>query len=157
MYSAVRGNGHRSDRYLRRPGTPGRDGVPKLCTKCSAPIYTACTSCQSPILGETASAVVIGSATKTPIPWFCQECGKPYLWASPEQMRAWVENRLKFDQELDEDIQDELLGVLAVLSPGEPDAPPMDFSGFKSSFRRLPAVYEEVKPYLPMLRELFGS
>ena len=71
-------------------------------------------------------------------------------------MRDWVENRLKFDQELDEDAQDELLDTLAMLTPGEPQSEPLDFSSFKTALKLLPTIYEEVRPYLPTLRSLFS-
>jgi hypothetical protein len=80
---------------------------------------------------------------------------KPYLWATTEQIRTWVENRLKFDEDLDEDARYELLDTLAVPTAGEPAAPPIDFSRFKETLRTLPAVYADVKPFLPMLRDLF--
>lgn len=153
-YAAVCGNGHVESSYLQGPGEPGVSGIPKLCRKCSAPIYTRCSSCSELIYGQRSYPGVISMHTD-PTPWFCHDCGKPYLWASAEQMRDWVENRIKFDDDLDEEVQDELLGVLAVLTPGEPEAPPMDFTRFKATLKQLPAIYEEVKPLLPVLRELF--
>jgi hypothetical protein len=153
-FAAVCGNGHVATQFLRTPGQPGVGEVPNLCRECSAPIYTKCPACDAPILGDRMYPGVIGFDSD-PIPWFCHDCGKPYLWASADQMRKWVESRLKFDQDLDEDVQDELLGALAVLTPDEPKAAPMDFTKFKETLKRLPAVYEDVRPFLPVLRDLF--
>ena len=153
-FAAVCGNGHVESNYLHYPGVAGDDGIPRLCRKCSAPIYTTCNSCSEPIYGHRSYPGVITTHTD-PAPWFCHVCGKPYLWADTEQIRSWVENRLRFDEGLDEDAQDELLGVLAVLTPGEAEASPMDFSKFKETLKQLPALYADVRPFLPMLRDLF--
>lgn len=152
-YAAVCGNGHANTQYLDRPGEPGADGVPKLCPTCSAPILTQC-GCGEPILGHRSYPGVI-SVNRDPPPWFCHECGKPYLWATSEQVRTWVENRLRFDEDLDDDARYDLLDVLAVLTPAESTPPPMNFSRFTETLRKLPSVYADVRPFLPMLRDLF--
>jgi hypothetical protein len=85
---------------------------------------------------------------------FCQQCGRPYLWAKPEQIRNWVANRLQFDTSIDEDAQMELIATLAVLTPGEPAADAATFERFRVTLKNVPALYNEVKPFLPMLMQL---
>jgi hypothetical protein len=157
-FGAVCGNGHVITDMLPRPVDAGTvPGVPKLCPECSAPISTRCpaSGCGEAILGRRNYPGVILTGRQRVKPWFCHACGTPYIWATPEQIRQWVENRLKFDDSIEEDVQDQLLEVLAVLTPGEPEAPPMDFSAFRNLLKQAPQLYEQVKPFVPMLRELF--
>ena len=51
-FAAVCGNGHVETNFLQYPGVAGNDGIPRLCRKCSAPIYTKCDSCSEPIYGH---------------------------------------------------------------------------------------------------------
>ena len=156
QFAAVCGNFHilRDDLdYVVEPGTPP---VPRMCPSCSAPVFTRCTNegCNEPVFGDKDYNVVVLGGKKR-ADWFCHACGKPYLWAKPDQVRTWVENRLKFDSSLDVDDQLELIEMLAVLTPEEPPAERQDFNRFRELLKRAPAVYEEIKPFLPVLLELF--
>src|SRR5437667_1094 len=91
LYAAVCGNGHILEDTLDRPYDPGTGGVPGLCPRCSAPVFTHCTNddCDGPINGMKASNVIqLGRSRRAD--WFCQQCGRPYRWATPEQIRSWL-------------------------------------------------------------------
>jgi hypothetical protein len=156
LYAAACGNGHIYSDMIHGIPVAGQGEVPKLCRNCSAPMFTNCGGCGAPIPGYRSYPGYIDMSRRASIPWFCDECSQPHLWATPEQIKNWLENRFRFDNSLDEDAQDELLGMLAVLTPGEPDGAGMDFSKFREVLKRTPEIYAEVKRYMPMLQELFN-
>lgn len=78
--------------------------------------------------------VVIGREPSAP--WFCHECGTPYIWAKPDQIRRWIESKLKFDETLEEDVQLELIELLAVLTPNGSEDPNVISVGSVSSWWR---------------------
>jgi hypothetical protein len=154
QYAAVCGNYHVRTNTLSHPVEPGEGGVPRLCPTCSAPVFTKCRECGAPVLGRRRYIGVVAMNPPS-APWFCHECGQPYIWAHPQQIRDWVENKFKFDETLDDDDRFELLDALAVLTPGEEAAPPMDFSRFRELIEKAPTLYAQVKPFLPMFQEMF--
>ena len=89
--------------------------------------------------------------------WFCQVCARPYLWATPAQVRAWVENQITYDTTLNEDDQLQLIEMLAVLTPGQPGATTQSLARFRELLRTAPALYDEIKPFLPTLVQLFAG
>lgn len=155
LHAAVCGNRHILDDSLDHPPEPGSGGIPRLCPTCSAPVFTRCTNegCDAPINGDKDYAVVVVGAPRR-ADWFCQSCGKPYLWAKPDQLRSWIENPLKFDSDLDPESQIELIEELALLVPPEDEAPQGDLRRFTDLLKRAPALYQELKPFIPILTDV---
>jgi hypothetical protein len=96
MTAAVCRNGHLASlevvdptRRLERGGPWGQDAIPAFCGKCGSAVVTQCETCGEPI----------------PAPWdafllnaFCQGCGRPYPWASREQVAGKLRDLLPLDQ-----------------------------------------------------------
>lgn len=49
------------------------------CSVCGSETTTVCGFCNTPIRGDYIVQHVIGVST-TPVPLYCQHCGKPYPW-----------------------------------------------------------------------------
>src|SRR5690606_9266011 len=70
-------NGHQiTDSYNRSP-----EFRRKHCEKCGAATLHKCQSCSSPIKGDYHVEGVITIGRSTPVPRFCENCGKPFPWS----------------------------------------------------------------------------
>lgn len=60
--------------------------VDGFCKECGAKLISTCPSCKSPIPGSidpndyNSGVLVLGGNTETPVPKYCNNCGKPYPW-----------------------------------------------------------------------------
>jgi hypothetical protein len=65
-----------------------------FCTKCGAKLIDCCPSCQHAIYGyEEMDGVFDWTLAPTPIPKYCEKCGKPFPWtqASIEAIQELID------------------------------------------------------------------
>lgn len=114
--AAVCMRGHYRDTILELR-TPA-DTVEAFCSKCGAPVITACPKCSAKLLGSYEG--VIGSGPEEPEK-FCFTCGAPYPWADRESLIMQLRNVLEFEPGLDDATRLEVGEQIAVLSKPEED------------------------------------
>jgi hypothetical protein len=90
--------------------------IQQFCTRCGAPVITACPVCDGRLLGAYPNVVASYGPDQ-----FCGSCGSPYPWANRESMIMQLRNQLEFEPGLDSADRLELIEQLAVLSGPEED------------------------------------
>src|SRR5687768_10636606 len=80
--------------------------IPRRCHRCGLRVVTRCRLCSAPIARPPGRMLVPSHVA------FCSECGGPYPWASPSQVRAYVEAVLVEDGSLTEAEQTQLAASL---------------------------------------------
>jgi hypothetical protein len=162
-YAAVCGNGHIQSDTLETPVTPGGEGngngatarIPKRCRTCSAPVFGRCTNngCDAPINGYLERDNNATRRHELYADWFCQACERPYVWATSEQVVWWLTSRVRFNSDLDESDQLELLAVIS--AAGSPTVDAGQFDRLRQLASRSAALAADVRPFLPTLMPLF--
>ncbi|MHB1536113.1 MAG: DUF2321 domain-containing protein [Acidimicrobiales bacterium] len=106
--------GHYDRSVLERQGGHAN----AFCSRCGAPVITACLSCGDRLLGAYTGVAVAGLQPNT----FCSACGSPYSWAAREALVLQLRNQLEFESGLDNADRLELIEQLAVLSRPEEES-----------------------------------
>lgn len=109
--------GHMRDSILELHQRSG-SAVEKFCSKCGAPVITACPKCAARLLG--AYEGVVSAGPKNPDS-FCTDCGSPYPWADRDALVMQLRNQLEFEPGLDDADRLEVIEQIAVLARPEED------------------------------------
>ena len=104
--------GHYRDTILELRQQQG-EVVERFCSKCGAPVITACPSCSSRLLGGYEGVIAAGPDEPEK---FCSSCGAPYPWADRASLIMQLRNILEFEPGLDDAGRLEISEQIAVLS-----------------------------------------
>lgn len=96
--SAICERGHQIDRSLSPRSTMH---VPDRCTDCGALILISCEKCTVRIPGTLYGGDIMFEMSPNELPFFCDNCGFMYPWATKKQKIYELENRLRLE-EIDE-------------------------------------------------------
>jgi hypothetical protein len=144
--AAVCMRGHYRDTILELRTRRG-ETVEAFCSKCGAPVITACPTCDAKILGAYEGVVAPGPEEPEK---FCAFCGGPYPWADREALVMQLQNQLEFEPGLDDAGRLEVREKIAVLSAPEEDEKRRVKAG--EALRKLvPKAWEGAKPILQTL------
>lgn len=76
-YQQICLNGHQKTIHSETFQNPNQ-----FCTKCGESIISCCPNCSSGILGYKEIPGVLQLGVKKKIPYYCNNCGKPYPWTN---------------------------------------------------------------------------
>lgn len=110
--AAVCMRGHYRDTILELRQQRG-EVVENFCSKCGAPVITACPNCSSRLLGAYEGVIAAGPDEPEK---FCSSCGAPYPWADRASLIMQLRNILEFEPGLDDAGRLEIAEEIAVLS-----------------------------------------
>jgi hypothetical protein len=71
--------------------------IPPWCSECGARVLIACKKCHMRIPGKLYGGNIGWGGIPTPLPYFCENCGSMYPWATKKQQISEYENRLRLE------------------------------------------------------------
>jgi hypothetical protein len=118
-----------------------------FCSKCGAPVITACPKCSARILGSYAGVISAGPEEPEK---FCFSCSAPYPWADRAALIMQLRNVLEFEPGLDDSTRLEISEQIAVLSGTDEDGKRRVKAG--ETLRKLaPKGWDAAQPILQTL------
>lgn len=90
--SAICERGHQIDRSLSPMNITV---VPDMCSECGGKVLTACELCEVRIPGAVSGGDIFWEFIPSDLPYFCDNCGSMYPWATKRERIYELENRLR--------------------------------------------------------------